>query len=119
LNEAIRKSQKLETNEAVIEMTNTIKGYTKVVENCMWLLANISTNSANVIEKIVVEVKVFSLIAQTLEHSNNLTLEFFSLLEYLLDTVKNYYKSEWYLHFTGLIHSLSHLIVPFLNLEVD
>lgn len=100
----------------VVEMINNSKMNMKVVENCMWLLANISTNSPQVIEKIVVEVKVFSLIAQTLQYSNNTTTEFFNLLEYLLETIQTSYKSEWYIHFTSLIHSLSHLIVPYLEL---
>jgi len=68
-----------------------------------------------VAEKVTTHCKAFRILAQTIKPMKEVNLELLQLLEFLLESVQCYFRSEWYHEFIDLINSISHIFVNYLE----
>ncbi len=64
-------------------------------------------------EKILLQYKVMRLVSQCLNLQTSIYLEFINIVEHLMSVFMDDFKTEWWVEFVDILHSLGKLILPY------
>jgi hypothetical protein len=92
-----------------------VSQYLKVIENCIWLIANAGIGSFVVVENAVVKMKIFLLISNVLRTIEEITVELWQVIEYLLSTVQDQFSDTWCKEFEVFFNVINGFIETYLE----